>query len=242
MRAQGWTGKGEPTVRKRLILLGALGLLALLGWACLGSSLFRVREVIVKGGERVSPERVKELIGIRVGENIFTAEVGRARQALLGLLWVRQARVWRALPQRIMVQLEERKPALLIALEDGRYWVDRDGYLLERAGAEATGPLLSGVKLVKTPQGWQRLDERGLGALQAFLSLDEEFLAEFSEFRLGPSSPELTLQGRAGFRVFLDLEGLGERLRLLQRLLTALKGSDYSYIDLRFGDVVLRPR
>lgn len=231
-------------MRKRPILLalGAVGLMTLLGWTFLGSGLFRVKEIIVEGGERVSPERVKELIGIRVGGNIFTAQTGRARQALLRLLWVREARVRRALPSRIMVQLEERKPALLIALGNERYWVDRDGYLLEQAGAEATGLLLSGVKLVKTPQGWQRLDERGLGVLQALLGLDEKFLVGFSEFHLGPSSPELVLQARAGFRVFLDLEGLGERLRLLQRLLTALKVSDYSYIDLRFGDVVLRPR
>ncbi len=230
-------------MRKRLALLGAVGLLVLLSWTFLGSGLFRVREIVVEGGERVELERVKELIGIRVGENIFTAEVGRARRALLGLLWVREARVRRALPSRIVVQLEEREPVLLITLGDERYWVDRDGYLLEQAGPEASGPLLlSGVKVVKTPQGWQRLDERSLGALQALLELDEKFLAGFTEAHLNSSSPELVLQGRAGFRVFLDLEGLGERLRLLQRLLTALKGSDYSYIDLRFGDVVLRPR
>jgi hypothetical protein len=229
-------------LKKRLIFLGVIGLLALLGWTFLGSGLFRVREIIVEGGERVPPERVKELIGIRVGGNIFTAEVGRARRALLGLLWVREARVRRALPSRIIVQLEERKPALLIALGEERYWVDRDGYLLERAGPEAAGPLLSGVKVLKTPQGWQRLDERSLGALQALLGMGEQFLAGFTSFQLEPRSPELVLQARAGFRVFLDLEGLGERLQLLQRLLTALKGSNYSYIDLRFGDVVLRPR
>ncbi|MGQ9477713.1 MAG: cell division protein FtsQ/DivIB [Candidatus Bipolaricaulia bacterium] len=229
-------------MRKRLIFLGVVSLLALLGWTFLGSGLFRVREIIVEGGERVSPERVKELIGIRVGENIFTAGVGRARRALLGLLWVREARVRRTFPSRILVQLEEREPVLLIALGDERYWVDRDGYLLERAGPEASGLFLSGVKALKTPQGWQRLDEKSLGVLQALLGLDEKFLAGFTEAHLNSSSPELVLQGRAGFRVLLDLEGLVERLRLLQRLLTALKGSDYSYIDLRFGDVVLRPR
>jgi cell division protein FtsQ len=226
--------------RRAVVLLGAVIGIAFVGWLLVGSSLFRIREISVEGGERVKPAEVRDLIGIRVGENIFKADLGRARQALLHLPWVREVQVRRTLPARIRVVIEERKPCALVVLGKERQWVDREGYLLEQA-VETTGPLLSGSRALETERG-RRLDERSQIALQALCPLDEQFLAQFAEFQLQSDSPELVLQAKAGFRVLLDLEDLGERLKLLERLLTKLKGSRYLYIDLRFGDVVLRPR
>jgi len=72
--------------------------------------------------------------------------------------------------------------------------------------------------------------------------MDENLLDHFSQFSLQSDSPELLLQAKEGFQVKLDLDNLAERLKLLQRLLTVIDGSHYLYIDLRFGDLVMRPR
>lgn len=180
------------------------------------------------------------MIGIRVGENIFLADLGRARQALLQIPWVRTVQVRRALPSRVRILIEERRPCALVALGKELAWVDREGYLLEKA-TEITAPLLRGSRALETERG-RRLDERSQLVLQALCPLGGQFLAQFPELQLQLDSPELVLQAKEGFRVLLDLEDLSARLRLLERLLTELKGSHYLYIDLRFGDVVLRPR
>ncbi|MCR4403686.1 MAG: FtsQ-type POTRA domain-containing protein [Candidatus Acetothermia bacterium] len=226
--------------KRALVPLGAVIGLALVSWLLVGSGLFRIREISVEGGERVKPAEVRDLIGVRVGENIFLADLGRAREALLRLPWVRTAQVRRALPGRVRVILEERKPCAVAALAKEQEWVDREGYLLEKA-PEGSGPLLRGSRALETTRG-RRLDERSQLVLEALCPLGEQFLAQFTELQLQSSSPELVLQAKAGFRVLLDLEDLGARLRLLERLLTELRGNDYLYIDLRFGDVVLRPR
>ena len=227
-------------MRKRGVLLGAIIVIILLAWLLRGSEFFAIKEISIEGGERVKPTEVKGLIGIRVGENIFAADLRRARQALLHLPWVRQAHLRRALPARIVVVLEERKPFALISLGDQYYWVDREGYLLDRA-SETEELFLSGVGVIETDRG-PRLDERSRAALQALFGMDGRSLAQFTEFRLRSGSPELVLHHREGFRVLLDLEDLGERLELLARLLTVIDGSHYLYIDLRFGDLVMLPR
>ena len=227
---------------RRGVLLGAVVVIVLLAWFLRGSGFFAIKEISIEGGERVKPAQVRSLIGIRVGENIFAADLRGAEEALLRLPEVRRARVRRVLPSRIIVSLEERRPFAVVSLKDQYYWVDRQGYLLERANApDASSPLLSGVEVIDTERG-ERLDARSLHAFQALFGMGEGFLDRFSKFQLQSSSPELVLQAKEGFCVKLDLENLGERLKLLARLLTVIDGSHYLYIDLRFGDLVMRPR
>jgi hypothetical protein len=124
---------------------------------------------------------------------------------------------------------------------EGKYrWVDREGYLLERA-PEDSSPHLSGVRAIMTERG-RRLDDWSLLALEALWEMGGRFLDQFSEFHLQSSSPELVLHAEDRFQVLLDLEGLRGRLNILSRLLTVIDGSHYLYIDLRFGDLVMLPR
>lgn len=252
-------------MRKWLIILGAVGGLGFSSWLLGWSELFQIREISIEirsegegrngleGGERLrlKAEEVRELIGIKLGENIFRADLRGAQEVLLRHPLVREVAIRRALPGRVLVEVEEREPCLLVALGKDYYWADREGYLLGKAaeteietGSSIPPPFLFGARVVKTERGL-RLCERGRLALWALCDpdLDRGVLARFSEIRLRSrsSSPELILQGREGFQVLLDLEDLWERLRLLSRLLTRLKGGHYLYIDLRFGDVVLRP-
>ncbi|MFQ6033296.1 MAG: cell division protein FtsQ/DivIB [Candidatus Bipolaricaulia bacterium] len=227
---------------RRGVLFGTVIVIILLGWLLRGSALFAIKEISIEGGERVKPAEVQSLIGIRVGENIFAADLRGAEEALLRLPWVRRALVRRALPSRIIVSLEERRPFAVVSSKDRYYWVDREGYLLERANAPATDkPLLSDVGMSETERG-PRLDARSLTAFQALYRMDENFLDRFSQFSLHSDSPELILQAKEGFEVRLDLEDLAGRLELLERLLTVIDGSHYLYIDLRFGDLVMLPR
>lgn len=204
--------------------------------------LFAVKEISIEGGERIKPAEVRSLIGIRVGENIFAADLRGAEGALLRLPGVRRAKVRRVLPSRIVVSLEERRPFAVVSFQDRYWWVDREGYLLEEAQPQDVDkPLLSDVGASEAGRGRQ-LDGRSLRAFQALFGMDENLLDRFSQFSLQSDSPELLLQAKEGFQVKLDLDNLAERLKLLQRLLTVIDGSHYLYIDLRFGDLVMRPR
>jgi cell division protein FtsQ len=214
----------------------------MLVWLLKGSTLFAIKEISIEGGEKVKPAEVLSLIGIRVGENIFAADLRGAEEVLLRLPWVHRAKLRRALPSRIVVSLEERKPLAVVSLGREYRWVDREGYLLDKASkSEINGPTLGGVGVIETDRG-RRLDERSLHAFQALFSMGERFLAQFSGFRLQLDSPELVLQAEGGFQVKLDLEDLEKRLELLAQLLAVVDGSHYLYIDLRFGDLVMLPR
>ncbi len=212
----------------------------MLGWLLAGSGIFQVKEISIEGGERVDPATVQDLIGIRVGESIFAVDLARAREALAGVRWIKRAQIRRILPSRIVVTLEERRPLAQVSLKGKYRWVDYQGYLLDRAVADAA-PFLSGAGIIETGGG-PRLDDRSRQALQALWEMGEGFLDRFSEFHLQSGSPELVLYAKGGFQVLVDLEGLKGRLKLLSRLLTVIDSSHYLYIDLRFGDLVMLPR
>ena len=228
---------------RRGVLLGTVIVIILLGWLLRESVLFAVKEISIEGGERIKPEEVRSLIGIRVGENIFAADLRGAEKTLLRLPWIRRVRVRRALPSRIIVSLEERRPFAVVSFQDRYWWVDREGYLLERAEPQdADKPLLNNVGVRETERG-KRLDDRSFTAFQALYRMDENFLDRFSQFSLqSEGSPELILRAKEGFEMRLDLKNLEDQLKLAGRLLTAIDGSHYLYIDLRFGDLVMLPR
>jgi len=225
------------------------------GWLLLGSEYFAIKQIIIEGGERVQRARedLRRLIGIRAGENIFMADLERARAALLRLPWVREVQLRRRLPSRIEILIEERRPFVLVSLADADtdeklFWVDREGYLLEEAHPRSEADsadrlLIEGAQVVQTGRG-PRLRGPGLEAVRALSGLDEAFLERFATLQL--TEQGLILTAREGFKVFLDpdLEGsaLTRELQLLERLLTVIDGRHYLYIDLRFGDLVLRPR
>lgn len=117
------------------------------------SGFFTVQRIDVVGNENVPDDRLRELSGFKVGENIFSVTVSDAEQWLLIEPGVKESRVQRRLPHRVIITVSEREPAAVMVVDRSLIEIDGGGRVLDRYPSTDYGdlPLVTGVDL--TDQG-----------------------------------------------------------------------------------------
>lgn len=103
--------------------------------ASLGAGL-RVKEVFVTGRKESRRSRLLEALAVKVGDPILTFDPAAARERLLKIGWVAEARVERRLPDTVMVTLTERKPIAIWQHNNRFVLVDKEGNVIGRDGLE----------------------------------------------------------------------------------------------------------
>ena len=176
----------EQRVRRRRRLVDALlwGPLRIAGLTALGlalgagaywvavylrtASALAVRCIEVDGSSRLGLEELKRTSGLAEGSNIFAVELDRARQRLVSHAWIRNAQVRRVVPDRIIVEIEEYRPAALVSL-DGVYLLDPSGEVFKRLqpGERVDLPVITGITRADVTQAPERTRERLKAALAA---------------------------------------------------------------------------
>ncbi len=76
---------------------------------------YELAEIEVATDGSLSREQILEVVGIRQGMNIFRINIWKAREKLTELAQVEVAEIQRTLPNRISIQITERKPIAWIA-------------------------------------------------------------------------------------------------------------------------------
>lgn len=91
---------------------------------------FKVNEILVAGRSEIAKEELLGKLIIKKDMPIFWLDVNDAQQALTQISWVKKVTISRRLPDKIFVDLEERKPAALWQHDKQVQLVDRDGIIL----------------------------------------------------------------------------------------------------------------
>ncbi|HEX2154363.1 MAG TPA: FtsQ-type POTRA domain-containing protein [Acidimicrobiia bacterium] len=111
-------------------LLTFLVVVAAVVWF-LQSPFVSVGEITVQGANRVDVTAVLGDHGVVEGRPLLVLDVAGAEESLLSDPWVAQASVARDWPTRVVVQIEERVPAVAARLKGGWWLVAGDATLLE---------------------------------------------------------------------------------------------------------------
>ncbi|RED54118.1 cell division protein FtsQ/DivIB [Aestuariispira insulae] len=99
--------------------------------ASIDSGLF-IREVYVVNRQRTSRKAILRALNVQIGDSILDFDPETARRDIEALGWVRTATVERRMPDRIVVQVEERKPAAIWQKHDQYFLVDLEGALISQ--------------------------------------------------------------------------------------------------------------
>jgi cell division protein FtsQ len=240
----------RPVHWRRLLGAGALiaGTAAAVGaagyWA-LTTPRFAVVAVEVRGASRVPAQRILEVSGIARGTNLWRVDPGHVRARLETLPEIRRADVVRELPNRVSIQVEERRPFTLVHAAR-LHWVDEDGRLLgEESHAVATEvPVISGLSEEELVTMRTRPGPRARAAIaliRALLRTGSALAAEISEIDMSrPEGPVLYTVD--GVEVRLGSEEWEERLARLEGVLTQVATQGVHGVDLRFRDQVVLKR
>lgn len=192
---------------------------------------FKVAEIAVTGRNKTPSPDILAAIGVKVGDPILTFDPVAARDALERLPWIEKAAVWRHLPSRILIDLDERIPAAIWQNNKKLFLIDKNGHVLTDAVPKAFErlPLIVGSDAPK--------------AAAEILSLlaAEPLLAERLDAATRIGARRWDLKLRNGINVKLPEDDIGLALRRLARdqEKSNLLDRAASVIDLRFDDKVI---
>ena len=195
--------------------------LVLLGYRHVVSSpYFQVSDVDVRGAHHADIEGLARRANLIHGVNIFDVEPASSKEVFEQSPWVRRASVDRRLPDRVVVSLEEYRPAAVLV--DGGYGVvAASGRLIKRLDttpgpALLDLPMLTGLAIDSTDQ------KRGRALVAEAIRVAERYqqmgLAEerpLSEVHVDPVVGLTLIEQKSGTEIRL---GRGRYRRRLERL------------------------
>lgn len=107
---------------------------------------FEVKDVEVTGMERVDQLKVYGIVLAEMDRSMPMVDIGKVRSDLLQYGWIKEARVSRRLPDRLVVDIVERRPTAIWQRNGKHSLIDAEGIVLEniKAGAGDDLPVLNG--------------------------------------------------------------------------------------------------
>lgn len=213
--------------RWRAALL-ALALAAIVGgaaWALLGSRLLAVRSVVVTGTRLVPQSEILAVAGIAPGTPLIRVNTAQVAARVETIQQVQSAQVTRSWPDRVVIAVRERTPALAVPASGGGFdLVDPDGVIVRWAARRPSGlPVYLTTAVVSSLRG-----DPDLGAAATVLGELPTRLRASVISVTAPSPDQVTLRLAHGVTV---LWGGTDRAREKAEELGLLMPTHASYYD-----------
>ena len=121
------------------------GLVVFFGHELTTSKLFRVQKIELNDTPHVSETTIRHLGDIRYDQHLLLLDTTWIAQQIERHPWVKTASVTRSFPSKLVVDIEEYEPTLLLALE--RMWyVGEQGVIFRAADShDINHPILTGI-------------------------------------------------------------------------------------------------
>jgi cell division protein FtsQ len=202
---------------------------------------FRVRECEVEGNRKIPKETILSLVELERMPNLFTLRLREAAKRLESHPWVEQVNVRKVFPNKILIQIEERKPIAILQLEE-LYYIDHEGVIFSPIGDRDpyNYPILTGLTrqfLEKDPAEARHLIMKALDFLRI---VDKEKVfppEEISEIHMEETFGIQYFTKTEGVKVRMGWEQFGEKLRRLSIIWTDLRKRGLSAVSIDCSDL-----
>ncbi|MBA3371913.1 MAG: FtsQ-type POTRA domain-containing protein [Euzebyaceae bacterium] len=199
--------------RRRRWALSFLGLIvvAVAAVAVSRSPLFAITGVRVDGVAAAQGQLVRDIAGIRKGQNLVTVDLAAARQRVAALPWVKQVQLQREPPSTVTIVVTARVPLASVRAGGQPWQIDAAGVVIRPDDDARPGrlPRIDAVQAVLPAPGVAVADPAVRNALRVHRALPRRLRRAVSRYD-APSEP--------GLRVQLRLRGLRAEGRALDAL------------------------
>lgn len=207
----------------------------------LGDPYFRVREVVVEGGRKIPKETLLSLTVVEGMPNLFSVELKEVVRRLESHPWIERVQVKKVFPNKILIQIEEKKPMAIIQLGE-LYYIDTKGEIFSPVGErdEYNYPYLTGLTrqvLEKDPVEAKRLINKALELLRIVDQDKVPPLEELSEIHMEKAFGIHCFTKAEGVEVKLGWEDFGEKLKRLSLIWSDLRKRGYSAVSIDCSDL-----
>ncbi len=228
-------GRGVHSWRVAFFALALASLAGFAAWALLGSQLLVVRSVVVSGTHLVPASDVLAIAGVEPGTPLIRVNTGQIAARVDTIRQVRSAQVTRSWPDRVVIVVRERTPALAVPAPGGGFdLVDGTGVIVLWA---ATRPADLPLYPATTPVTLLRGDP-DLGAAAAVLGELPVRLRRSVESVTAPSPDQVTLQ-LAG-RITIVWGGTGQASAKSEELSVLMRTRSHYYDVSAQGTLVIK--
>jgi cell division protein FtsQ len=127
--------------RTAFIVVAVVGLVVGIGWALLGSKLLVVRTVVVDGTHLVPASQVRTAAGITPRQPMIRVDTRAAARRVEGITQIQSATVSKSWPDRIVITVHERTPALAVRVQGTAQLdlIDKAGVVVRSVNAQPAG-------------------------------------------------------------------------------------------------------
>lgn len=186
-----------------------------LGGGLMRSPFFNITAVEVYGTQQVCPEEVTALTGVELGLNIFSLRTADVVKAASGHPWIQSVDLVRRLPDKVVLNVTERQPILLVPYRTSFLEVAEDGVVLavrSTLSGQAL-PLVTGFSVKDEVRLGQQLPGEEVAQVSRCLNgLPADFWSQVAEIHLDENK-EITLYTVDRVQILL-----GEPVKLKQKL------------------------
>ncbi|MGD0060538.1 MAG: FtsQ-type POTRA domain-containing protein [Verrucomicrobiia bacterium] len=237
-------GRSLRRLRVGTVLVVGLGMIVLTGYGICwlakttihrlvyDNPRFAIRQIVVDDDGVLTPERVVQFAGVRVGENLLSIDLDRVRANLEMLPLVRAVEVRRMQPDRLYIRVMERTAVARLRVAtremgDETFYIDRAGFVMKaiklpdgtvlQPQTPRPVPVLTGVTLADARVGRQVESEQIYRALELLDKLDQAVagsLLEVQQIDLSKAR-QLVLTTAQHTTVKVDVEDFPQQLRRL---------------------------
>ena len=146
-RAEGGQPPQESLARARsrwrtaFIAVAVVGLVVGIGWALLGSKLLVVRSIVVSGTHLVPASQVRAAAGISPRLPMIRVDTQAVARRVEGITQVKSAAVTKSWPDRIVITVKERTPALAVRVPGTSQFdlIDQSGVVVRSVRTQPAG-------------------------------------------------------------------------------------------------------
>jgi cell division protein FtsQ len=112
----------------------------------ISSPYFRIKNTVVRGCRELTEKDVLKLAAIKPSQTIFAINIKAMARRISSSPWVRNVAISRELPDRLVVEVEERIPLALLKVSEDYFLLDKDGMFFKKLTADddVDVPVLTG--------------------------------------------------------------------------------------------------
>lgn len=158
----------------------------MLGLVIFNSRFFGVKTVTVKGNPTISAADILRNTNLSRYKNIFHVNYRRLERVILSNPQIAGAKAYYILPDKIVIEVQERHPLCLLVYADNYVKVGEDGVVMgTKAENEPINlPLVTGINLSKITMGETINDSQFKTAMEILYLADDNLRRMLSEINL----------------------------------------------------------
>ncbi len=184
------------------------------------SPIFNIKEIDVSNNEQINAETIISLSQLNLGQNIFKFNKNKVNKNIKTNAYIESVEIKRKLPNKVQIQIEERKQEYNVEFLNGYAYINNQGYILQISEEKQALPTIQGIS---TPDEQivegNRLNSEDLEKLEVIIQI----MNICKNYELDSKITNIDISTKDEYTLYLEEEKktiyLGDKSKLSDKML-----------------------